>query len=224
LTAKQRKDFNDLMGKPFDLERLRNSDGKRPPSLTFIFGLGGANSYVLLGDASVRRELQLSEAQSETIKRLLQQGDKDLTAVRLDVLKNAGRDFSEMELAEKRRTVRAILARVAPIYQKKTSEILQVLSGEQAAKLDRKLVQLVGARSLDSERVAAGLQLTAEQRSAIARLNAQFVDVMAPLVVVRERSDFDQATYDKNLEKLEAAERSILSIEQKKTLEKLATE
>jgi hypothetical protein len=222
LTPGQRRDFNELMGKPFDLALLRRSDGNRPPSLTFIYGLEGRNSYVLLGDHAVQRELRLSAEQSMKVDKIVKEADADLTTIRLDILKHTARDFSELDLAEKRRTVRAILDRAAAVHQKTSLQVRQILTDEQSAKLDAKLIQLIGARALDSESVASRLRLSKEQKSALAALNARFIQAMAPLVVVRQQSDFDHATYDKNLEKLEGAARAILTVEQKQMLDKMA--
>lgn len=103
LTAEQRRDFDQLLGKPFDLELLKRSDEERPPALTFVFGLSGQTSFALVNLPETRRKLGLTDEQSAKIQPILKKADEDVTALRLKTLKSLAADFTKLELDEQRR-------------------------------------------------------------------------------------------------------------------------
>ena len=70
LTERQRQDFDQLMGKPFNQELLKNSDGTKRRSLTFVFGLSGKNQWALATFPETRRQLALSDKQDQQIQAL----------------------------------------------------------------------------------------------------------------------------------------------------------
>jgi hypothetical protein len=217
LTARQRADLQVLLGKPFDVELLKYPDGQAPRPLTFVFGIDGKNAFLLV-NSSLKQELELSESQSKQIKEALQKNDKNLTAIRLSVLKGADKSFPDMSVDEQRRLVHTILTESARVHGETKQEVLQILSTEQLHQLEQAIVRSIGARAIEFETIAARLQLTAEQAATVAKLIAEFEETTAPLRVVRDQSKFDSLTFDRHLGKLEAALRGILTPEQAKAL------
>lgn len=220
LTAKQRADLQVLLGKPFDVELLKYPDGQAPRPLTFVFGIDGKNAFLLL-NSPLKKELELSETQSKQIQELLQQYDKNLTSIRLSVLKGADKSFPDLSVDEQRRVVRTILTESASAQRATKQEVLQVLSAEQLHKLEQAIVRLIGARAIEFDSIASRLQLSADQLAAAGKRIAEFEETTAPLRVVRDQSKFDVLTFDKQLAQLEAALRGLLTAEQAKMLVQL---
>lgn len=222
LTDEQRRRFDELLGKPFDLDLLKHADGKKRRSLTFIFGLTGETQFVLTSQPDVRKELALTAEQAEQIQSLAKKADQDVTALRLSTLNAVKADFSEVKDEEKTRIAKTILDGAASINRETNDKVWQILNSEQRDVLNKRLVQLIGARALDSQPIAALLKLTPEQKTAYAKLSAEFDTKTATLRVVRNPTDFDQQTFDKHLSELEKAIRAILTAEQSQQLDKLA--
>ncbi|MDB5345118.1 MAG: hypothetical protein JWP89_3495 [Schlesneria sp.] len=220
LTARQRADLQVLLGKPFDVELLKYPDGQAPRPLTFVFGIDGKNAFLLV-NSPLKQELELSESQSKQIKEALQKNDKNLTSIRLSVLKGADKSFPDLSIDEQRRLVQTILAESASVHRETKQEVLQILSTDQRHQLEQAIVRLIGARAIEFDTIATRLQLTAEQTATVAKRIAEFEETTAPLRVVRDQSKFESLTFDKQLGKLEAALRGILTPEQAKALVQL---
>ena len=216
LSVEQREVFNKLIGQPFELDLLKRSDGVKPRPLTFVFGLGGQNAFVLIG--AMRKDLGLSESQSKQVQALLKKTDQDLTKTRLEVLKGADKAFPDMTAEEQYHVVKTILASAATIHRETTAEIVKVLSAEQYALLDKKLVQKIGARAIESDSIATRLELTDNQKSALTVLTDEFDLATAPLRVVRDQASFDYKSFERKLAEFEVAARQILTPAQKMTL------
>lgn len=219
LTAKQRQDFVELLGKPFDQELLSRLAGKKPRSMTFVSGLTGQNQYALVNIPDTRQQLALTDAQASQLQALLKKSDADLTEVRLRVLKSTEQDFAELELDEQRRLVKVILEGAAAIQGETRRKVWQILDAQQREVLDKTLVRLAGARSIESESIASMVKLTADQKAGFAKLMAAFEQKASPLRVVRAQRDFDHETFDKLLAELESAIRALLTPEQLGQLE-----
>lgn len=222
LTARQRADLRVLLGKPFDVELLKYPDGQAPRPLTFVFGIDGKNAFLLV-NSSLKQELELSETQAKQITEAFQKNDKNLTAIRLAVLKGADKSFPDMGVEEQRRIVHTILTESARVHRETKQDVLQILSAEQLHKLEQAIVRSIGARAIEFDTIATRLQLTAEQTATVAKLITEFEETTAPLRVVRDQSKFDSLTFDKALKKLEVAMRSLLTPEQANTLVELGT-
>ena len=220
LTARQRTDLQALLGKPFDVELLKYPDGQVPRPLTFVYGIDGKNAFLLV-NSPLKKELELSESQSKQIKEALQKNDKNLTSIRLSVLKGADKSFPDLSVEEQRQVVHTILTEAAGVNRETQQEVLQILSTEQLHKLEQVIVRLIGARAIEFDTIATRLQLSAEQTATVAKLMAEFEETTAPLRVVRDQSKFEALNFDKALKKLEAAMRSLLTPEQAKALVEL---
>jgi hypothetical protein len=218
LSEKQRKAFDEIMGKPFDLDLLQTVEGVKPKALTFIFPMRGDSAYFLLSSNEMQRALKISAEQATQIDTILKQADHDMTAVRLSVLKKLEKDFANLSADQKRQTVRAILDGVEPVHHEATRQVLKVLTREQAAKFDEQSLRRLGPRAIVADSVAARLELSNDQKSAVAKLMAQFDEATAPLVVVRRQADLDKS-YDAELEKLNTTIRAILTERQRQKLE-----
>ena len=221
LTDQQRRDFDQLLGKPFDQELLKHSDGAKPRCLTFIFGLSGQNQWQLAVIPETRRELELSDQQMQQIQTLADQADKDLTKLRLATLKGATADFPDLELTEKQRIVRVILDGAAAIDRETNRKVWRILDEKQHSRLHAALLRIVGTRAIASGSIAATLKLSADQRAAYAKLNAEFETKTAALRVVRSRADFDQKVYEEALAELEKGAAALLTAEQRQQLDDL---
>jgi hypothetical protein len=222
LTTRQRADLQVLLGKPVDVELLKYPDGQAPRPLTFVSGLDGKNGFLLV-ISKFKKELQVSESQNNQINEALQKNDKNLTSIRLSVLKGADKSFPDMSVEEQHRIVHTILTESARVHRETKQEVLQILSAEQLRKLEQTLVRLIGARAIEFDTIATRLQLTAEQTATVAKLITEFEETTAPLRVVRDQSKFDSLNFDKALKKLEVAMRSLLTPEQANTLVELGT-
>jgi hypothetical protein len=218
LSEGQRQKFDELFGEPFDLELLENASGVKPRALTVVFPSRGHSAYFLLGSEELQKAIGLSPEQGAKIKAILEQSDRDLTAVRLEILKKSDTDFRDLGVDEKRETAKAILAGAEPIRQRAAKQVLEILSREQARKFDDEAMRVFGPRSLEADSIAARLNLTEAQKAAFAKLVAEFDDVTAPFVVVRRRSDLDKK-YDTEMKKLDAAISGILTAQQRQMLE-----
>ena len=221
LTEQQRRDFDRLLGEPFDRELLRHSDGTKPRSLTFVFGLSGQNPWQLAVIPAMRQTLALSDEQLQQIESLAKQADKDLTKLRLATLNGAAADFSDLPLKEKQRVVRAILDGAAASDVEMNQKVWQILDQKQCDRLQALLVQTVGARAIASASIAEVLKLSAEQRASFAKLNAEFEKKTAVMRVVRSHADFDHKAYDDQFANLEKETQALLTDQQRRQLETL---
>ena len=218
LTETQRKEFDELFGKPFDLELLERVDGVKPRALTVIFPSRGNSAYFFLAPDRLQESLGVSSAQATQIEQIVKQADADLTVVRLGVLKKLEKDFRELPEEEKRKVAKSILDAGAPINREAAKELLKILTPDQIAKFDQLAMRNMGPRAIEAESVATRLKLTDEQKAVFAKLTAEFDDTTAPWIVVRRNIDIDRR-YDGETKKLEAAILAILTPEQRQMLE-----
>ena len=213
LSPEQKSTLRELIGKPFDLETLKPGY-QVPRPLTFVYGVTGRNGFLLVRSRDVMRELKLSESQFSDLQTRFQDLDRRLTEARLAVLKPAAKDFPDMTLEEQKSVVRAILDSSRKIVNETRRDILGILAPEQAATLDKQLVRVIGARSIEADSIARRLKLTDDQKIAVAKRIAEFDEATAPLRVVQVQADFDSVPFDKQLATLEADLRSLLSSDQ----------
>jgi hypothetical protein len=221
LSDQQRKKFEELFGKPFDLELLENASGVKPRALTVIFPSRGHSATFLLGSPATQQAIGLSAEQVAQLKEILDRANRDLTAVRLGILKKSDTDFRDLSLDEKRKTAKKILAEAEPLRRAATQDVLKVLTPEQAAKFDDQAIKIFGPRAIEADSIAARLKLSDDQKAAFAKLVAEFDDTTAPLIVVRRQSDLDQQ-YDVEMRKLDAAILALLTAQQREMLESKA--
>lgn len=222
LTEQQQKDLKGLVGRPFNLAMLKYGNGELPRPLTFVFGLTGQNWFVLMSSAETRKELELSKLQTTEFQRILTKADADMTAVRLAVLKGADKDFPDMTAGEQLAVAKKILDSATGIHQDAGRQISKLLTPEQTDKLDKRLVRMIGARSIEADSIAARLKLTDAQKAEFAKLSAKFDERTASLRVVHQQSDFDYQSFDKILKEFEESARAMLTPEQRATLANLA--
>lgn len=220
LTASQQRELDALLGPPFDLSLLKPGAADERP-VRFVFGLDGHCPFVLLSSADVKRELGLTDAQSADIAVALRKTDQELTQVRVTHLKNAEKDFRDMDLDEQRRVSRAIIERAAEINRDSDRKIRQVLSDKQAEQLDRVLIRAIGARSLERDSISGKLNLTADQKASLDRLFSEFTQTTGPMRVVRTLAEFNAREFDRHAARLEVMARAVLTPAQAKAFTEL---
>ena len=224
LTDKQRMAFDELMGKPFDLELLERADGERPRSLTFVFTMTGRNGFVLLNSPKLQKTLKITDEQDQQIQKLLKQYDLDLTAIRLGTLKKLPKDFAGLEPDEKLRIAISILDETASVHDRTATAIAKILSKQQWEQLECEIVRSVDVRAIESPSIAKRVGFTNEQTAAFTKLRNRLHQQIAPLLVVRSLDKFDQTTYDKALSKFSEDVRSLLTAEQAAQLSEMTND
>jgi Spy/CpxP family protein refolding chaperone len=218
LTDQQRQKFEALFGKPFDLELLENASGVKPRALTVVFPSRGRSATFLLGSKETQQALGLTGDQVSRLTEIIDRSNRELTAVRLGILKKGDKDFRDLSEDDKRKTAKKILADAEPIRQAATQDVRKVLTPEQADKFDDQAIKIFGPRAIEADAIAARLKLTDDQKAAFAKLIAEFDDATAPLIVVRRQTDLDKK-YDAAMKKLDTDIFAILTPDQRKMLE-----
>ena len=221
LSDDQRKAFDKLLGKKFDLELLKNVQGKKGRSLIFVFDRNWRNGHSLLANDEVKNEIGLSSEQQEKLNRLFRTTDERVTAVRLEILKGLDVDFSELDEAEKTEVGLKIVEGVRPIFRETEQDVAEILNTDQLAELDRKLIQVIGVRAIGSKRVALLLGLTVDQRRAFAEAEAEFERKTSPLRVVRSTKEFDRKQESRLKASFETTSKELLTPKQLEKLELL---
>ena len=144
MTAEQRTKFHELIGKPFDLDLLANAEGRKPRSLTFVFSLTWQNGHDFLADPKLQKQLDLTDEQTEKLRRLLADEDRRLTEVRLGVLKKLDGDFADLTTDAKTEVAMSIIAATAEVFRDTAAKVAALLTDGQADALDHQLVRAIG--------------------------------------------------------------------------------
>ena len=101
---------------------------KKARSLTFVYGLGGQNEYVLVNSPETRQRLGLTDEQAKQIQAIMRKADQDLTALRLSTLKGLNSDFADLKIDDKIRTSKRILDGAKAVNLETNGKVMKLLT------------------------------------------------------------------------------------------------
>lgn len=139
-------------------------------------------ALALVDEPEVVKELKLSDKQKQDLVALLESREADALELAMEF-----RDLTPGERAEK----------LAPFRRESEEKGLALLTAEQQAQLKRIRIRLLGMGSLADETVASRLDLTDDQKSAVAKLLREREDRLA--VTSKDRTHIVRAEIERKL-------------------------
>jgi len=143
------------------------------------FGRGGGGFAMLLGNASVQKELKLNDDQTTKATEL---GQKLMTEMR--------EKMTDLSQEERREKMPAIMKEINATAMKSAGEFLKA---DQVARLKQISIQTQGIRAFADEDVAKKLNLTDSQKSDIKTISDETMEEMRGVPFGQDQSDEERA-------------------------------